>query len=256
MPVSGCPQTPGPGLMESACCVYTAWSVSETPSTRAMGSESANCPLVGVVVAIFAVHERTLRLLLVRRMRGQHHQRWVLPGGRVRLDENLEDCARRELAEQAGICGVYLEQLYTFGRVSADPRGRVVNIAYYAAMPPDRVMLRQSAGAGEAEWFGFDALPILEFDHQEIVTAARRRLAAKLNYSTVAFQLVPEMFTLGELQEVYEIIQGADLDKRNFRRRVLALGAIEETCEKRNDGRSRPARLYRARQPGSVAIVR
>ncbi len=205
---------------------------------------------------MFTVHEHRLNLLLVPRMHERYRYQWVLPGGPVQLEEDLEECARRELEEQTGICGVYLEQLYTFGRVSRDPGGRIVSVAYYALMPPDKIVLRQPAETQGAEWFSFSALPVLLFDQQEIVATAHRRLATKLDYSTLVFQLVPEKFTLGDLQEVHEIILGTDLDKRNFRRQVLALGKIEDTREMRRDGRSRPARLYRVKHPGPVDIVR
>ncbi len=205
---------------------------------------------------MFTVHEHRLNLLLVPRMHERYRYQWVLPGGPVQLEEDLEECARRELEEQTGICGVYLEQLYTFGRVSRDPGGRIVSVAYYALMPPDKIVLRQPAETQGAEWFSFSALPVLLFDQQEIVATAHRRLATKLDYSTLVFQLVPEKFTLGDLQEVHEIILGTDLDKRNFRRQVLALGKIEDTREMRRDGRSRPARLYRVKHSGPVDIVR
>ncbi len=168
------------------------------------------------------------------------------------LDTNLEQCARRELQDQTGIGDVYLEQLYTFGRVSRDPQDRVVSIAYYALIPSGNMV--DGSGSGSVQWFGFDALPALDLDQRQIAMIARQRLVAKLDYSAVAFQLVPGMFTLGDLQEVHEIIRGERLDKRNFRRRMLTLGAIEDTCEVRQDGR-RPARLYRVRRPGTAGSL-
>ncbi len=213
-------------------------------------------PVVATDVVIFTISDRQVKLLLVRRASEPYLGKWALPGGFVRVDENLEDCARRELEDQTGVSGLYLEQLYTFGQVKRDPRERVVTVAYYALIPSDKADLRPASGNAEAGWFSLDALPALAFDHVEIVTMAHRRLAAKLDYSTIAFALMPEKFTLSDLQAVYEIILGENLDKRNFRKWVHALGRIEDAREERRDGQSRPARLYRAKYPHSVEIIR
>jgi len=179
-----------------------------------------------------------------------------LPGGFVRLDEDIEVCVQRELEQQAGVSGVYLEQLYTFGQVMRDARERVITVAHYALIPSDRMALRPANEASVVAWFSLNALPTIAFDHGDIVTMAHERLAAKFRYSTIAFQFMPETFTLGELQEVYEIILRTDLDKRNFRKWVLALEQIEETSEERRDGHHRPARLYRVKYPHRVDIIR
>ncbi|MHB8453589.1 MAG: NUDIX hydrolase [Acidiferrobacterales bacterium] len=213
-------------------------------------------PVVATDVVMFTIRDRQLKLLLVRRAIEPDLGKWVLPGGFVRVDENLEDCARRELIEQTGVSDLYLEQLYTFGQVKRDPRERVVAVAYYALVSPDKADLRPAAGNTETGWFSLDELPALAFDHSEIVTMAYRRLVAKLDYSTIVFTLMPEKFTLSDLQAVYEIILEKNLDKRNFRKWVHALGRIEDACEERRDGQSRPARLYRVNEPASVEIIR
>jgi 8-oxo-dGTP diphosphatase len=121
----------------------------------------------------------------------------------------------------------------------------VVSVAYIALAPADGLRIQAGDDAADARWFRLDALPELAFDHADIIAAAHRRLVAKLDYSTIAFQLLPETFTLGELQRVYEILVDAEMDKRNFRKWALALEQIEATGETRRRGKHRPARLYR-----------
>lgn len=213
-------------------------------------------PAVTADVVIFTVREKKLKLLLVKRAGEPYQGRWALPGGFVRLDEDLEAAARRELEEETGVSGVYLEQLYTFGCVDRDPRERVITVAYYALIPSDKMELKAATDAEAVGWFGMDELPPLAFDHDEVVAMAHQRLSAKLDYSTIAFQFMPEKFTLSELQEVYEIILRQEMDKRNFRKWILALERIEETDEERRGGIHRPARLYRVKHPGVVEIIK
>jgi 8-oxo-dGTP diphosphatase len=202
-------------------------------------------PLVTVDLVIFTVRDGKLKLLLVERGEPPYEGMWALPGGFVRPNESLEETARRELAEETGVRDIYLEQLYTFGEPGRDPRARIVTVAYFAIIAADRQMLRASADAADADWFAISRLPRLAFDHERIVEYAVERLRNKLEYSTVGFQLLPEHFTLSELQQVYEVILDKDLDKRNFRKKVLSLGVIQETGETKMDGIHRPARLYR-----------
>jgi 8-oxo-dGTP diphosphatase len=168
------------------------------------------------------------------------------------MEEDLERAAERALGEQTGVRGVYLEQLYTFGAPGRDPRGRAITVAYYALAPLARLAVAPGAG----EWFRAGELPKLAPDHRAIIAMARRRLSAKLDYSTIAFQFMPAAFTLSELQAVYETIRGEPLDKRNFRRFVQALGRVVETGASRRAGSHRPARLYRLKYPGRVEIIR
>ncbi len=213
-------------------------------------------PAVTVDIVALTIRDGQLKLLLIRRAGEPYRGSWALPGGFVEMDEDLEQAARRELEEETGVSGVYLEQLYTFGRPDRDPRERVITIAYYALIPSNRLQLRAASDAEAVGWFGMDELPELAFDHDEIFAMAHQRLLAKLDYSTIAFQFLPEEFTLSELQTVYEIIQREPLDKRNFRKWVLTLEQIEETGGERREGAHRPARLYRMLQPGSVAIIK
>ena len=179
-----------------------------------------------------------------------------MPGGFVGISEALDEAAERELGEETGVTGVYLEQLYTFGKPDRDPRERVITVAYYALIPSDLIQIRAATDAEAVGWFALDELPELAFDHQRILAMALERLRAKLDYSTIAFQFMPQEFTLTELQSVYELILGEPIDKRNFRKRILALQAIEDTGRERRDGAHRPAKLYRAIDPETVRIIK
>lgn len=211
---------------------------------------------ISVDVVIFTIREGALQLLLAKRQRPPYEGMWALPGGMVELQEDLDVSAFRHLREETGLTGVYLEQLYTFGNPTRDPRMRVVSVAYYALASADRLSTGINLDIERLRWFSFTMRPGLAFDHDAIVDIAHQRLAAKLAYSTIALQFLPEQFTLGDLQNVYEIILGRALDKRNFRKQVLALEQIEETGEERRNGNHRPARLYRMKWPGRVDVIK
>ena len=201
-------------------------------------------PAVTVDVLLFTVRAEKLQLALIRRGIAPYLGSWALPGGFVRMEEALEAAARREIEEETGVRGVFLEQLYTFGKPDRDPRSRVITVAYYALVPGEHLVLRADTDASDASWFDVAKLPDLAFDHAEIVRVGIERLKAKLEYSDIAYGLLPARFRLSELQRVYEIILGRALDKRNFRKRVLALELVEATG-KFSGGAHRPAQLYR-----------
>lgn len=213
-------------------------------------------PAVTTDIVIFTIRDKQLKLLQIMRGGEPYKGKWALPGGFVQLDEDLESGARRELSEETGISGVYLEQLYTFGSVDRDPRERVITVAYYALIPSDKIELRAATDAEAVGWFSMDELPKLAFDHKKIVDMAHERLVAKLDYSTIAFKFMPEEFTLSELQDVYEIILREEMDRRNFRKWMLALDQIVETGGERREGAHRPAKLYRAINPDKVEIIK
>jgi len=212
-------------------------------------------PALTVDVVIFTLQDEQLQVLLIQRAHAPFAGMWALPGGFVHVDESLEAAALRELKEETGLEGeFYLEQLYTYGEPQRDPRERVVTVAYFALIPSDQALDEgPSSDAAAARWFPVDALPPLAFDHTEIVRYALRRLRYKLEYSAVGFELLPELFTLSELQRTYEIILGETLDKRNFRRRILQAGIIEPSQEMRT-GSGRPARLYRYRKDAIAEV--
>jgi len=194
---------------------------------------------------IFAIRNETLQVLLrCREPDGPESETiWALPGGYVAAWESLDECAGRTLAQQTGMQDVYLEQLYTFGQPDRHRVHRSMSVAYYALVSGDRAP--DDGMDSRSEWCNVEGMPALYLDHEQIVLAARERLAAKLEYSTIAFQLMPEYFTLSELQRVYETICDRPVDKRNFRKRVLAMEYVEATDRKRRNGSHRPARLYR-----------
>lgn len=213
-------------------------------------------PAVTTDVVLFTIRDEKLQLLLIRRRNPPFQGQWALPGGFLDMDEDLATCALRELKEETGIGDVYLEQLCTFGRPDRDPRERVISVAYYGLVPSESMTLTPDTDATEAAWFALEALPELAFDHRQIVEKARERLAAKLDYSTIAFQFLPQQFTLSELQDVYETIRSEPMDKRNFRKWILGRNLIEETGGERRNGSHRPAKLFRNKHPGRVEIIR
>jgi len=198
---------------------------------------------VTVDIVLFTIRGGGLHLLLIRRLAKPFENRYALPGGFVLEDESVDAAAARELHEETGVDKVYLEQLYTFGDPKRDPRGRVVTVAYYALVPHNQV-LRAGTDASEAAWFPITDLPPLAFDHRKIVEYAHQRLRNKLDYTNVGFELLPDKFTLSELQAVHEAILGEDLDKRNFRRKTIQKGIVKPSKEWRKTGR-KPAQLYR-----------
>ena len=211
-------------------------------------------PALTVDLVIFSLREKRLHVLLVQRAQAPFSGKWALPGGFVEIHESLEEAALREMAEETGLQHAFLEQLYTYGEPERDPRDRVVTVAYFALIPADAAFRPEGGSdAHQARWFAIDNLPDLAFDHEQIVTYALRRLRYKLEYSAVGFELLPEYFTLSEIQETYEMILGIQLDKRNFRRRILQAGIIEPTPHMRA-GDGRPARLYRYREDAVAEV--
>jgi 8-oxo-dGTP diphosphatase len=194
---------------------------------------------------VFGLDETDLKVLLIQRRIPPFQHAWALPGGFVRVDETLEVAAKRELQEEAGVTDVYLEQLYTFGTLDRDPRERVVTVAYYALAKLSDHKIRAATDAMGVGWFALDDLPKLAFDHAEIVRVACERLRGKVRYAPIGFELLPPRFSLTQLQRLYEIILGTDLDKRNFRKKLLAMDLLVETDEYEQGVRHRAARLYR-----------
>ncbi len=202
-------------------------------------------PSVTVDIVLFTFTEGELRVLLIKRRRDPFAGHWALPGGFVNENEPLERAAARELQEETGIQGIYLEQLYTFGDPGRDPRGWVISVAYFGIVSADQAR-RVHAGddAGDAFWFNVYDLPPLAFDHERIIRYALQRLRYKLEYTGLGFLLLPESFTLSQLQAVYEVVLQEKLDKRNFRKKILSMNILEETGQLRH-GDHRPAKLYR-----------
>ncbi len=194
---------------------------------------------------VFGFDEGDLKVLLIQRGLQPFAGRWALPGGFVRVEESLEDAARRELTEETGLKDVFLEQLYTFGAPDRDPRERVVSVAYYALVSLAEHQPQAATDARQAAWFSVDEAPDLAFDHEDILATALARLRGKVRYEPIGFELLPARFTLGQLQHLYEVVLEERLDKRNFRKKILGMGLLVDTGDIQQDVAHRAARLYR-----------
>ena len=194
---------------------------------------------------VFGLDDEDLKVLLIQRGLEPFIGKWALPGGFVQVDETLDEAALRELREETGVTRVFLEQLYTFGALQRDPRERVVSVAYYALVKLLDHRVQAATDATSAAWFSASELPSLAFDHEEIVEVALARLKGKVVYQPIGFELLPRKFTLTQLQRMYEIILERPLDKRNFRKKILAMDLLVELDEVERDVAHRAARLYR-----------
>lgn len=202
-------------------------------------------PALTVDCVIFGMDSSSdLKVLLIQRGHAPYKDHWALPGGFVDMEEDLENAALRELAEETGVKDVFIEQLYTFGAPSRDPRGRVVSVAYFALVNLDEHPVQASSDARNVNWFSQEKMPALAFDHQLIYETALNRLRAKVRYQPVGFELLPEQFTLSQLQKLYETILGVkELNKRNFRTRIQKMGVLNEVGIQTGVAH-RPAKLY------------
>ncbi len=201
-------------------------------------------PLVTVDIVLFTVTQNRLKVLLIQRKQPPYDHMWAIPGGFIHVGETLEQAASRRLFEETNVKDIYLEQLGSFGRPDRDPRARVITVAYYALVSAEKLSLQADANAEDVRWFSVDELTELAFDHAEIIEKALAKLKRHLESSSVAFQLLPEKFTLTELQRVYELVLGKSLDKRNFRKKILSSDILKDTGETKMEGYHRPAQLY------------
>jgi len=211
---------------------------------------------VAVDVVLLALHDGAFAALLTPRREAPFAGQFALPGVLVGPAESLDDAAARALSDKAGLRGVYLEQLYTFGAPGRDPRSRTIAVAYVALVPWERL----AAGSGDARlarlsvpWAGEEGGPVdagvpLAFDHAEILGLAVKRMRGKLEYTPVGYALLPPEFTLADLQAVHETVLGRKLNKDSFRRRMLASGELKPTGRQRTGVDHRPAMLYRRHQ--------
>ncbi|MFH2133145.1 MAG: NUDIX domain-containing protein [bacterium] len=198
-------------------------------------------------IVIFAIRDGTLNVLLVKVKSASFRGLWAVPGGLVKPSETVDTCARRYLWQVVTSGDVFLEQLYTFGKVDRDPQGRVVSVTYYALIPDAERILDCSDDYAAVAWFPVDRLPELAYDHDEVVQLAVDRLRSKTTYSNIIFSLLAREFTLSDLQRAYEIVLNRNLDKRNFRKKILSLNQLVKTGRKTTGKAHRPADLYRFR---------
>ena len=185
-----------------------------------------------------------ISLLLIKRLIPPFQGSWALPGGYVLPGESLEAAVERELSEETGVSINYLEQLYTFGTVNRDPRGRVVTVAYYGLVRPGAFQVKASTDAQDAQWFPIDDLPELAFDHEKIVETAINRLQSKVTYEPIGFELLDNKFPFSDLENLYTTLLGRAIDRRNFRKKIMSYGLVHELNEKIKRGAGRPASLF------------
>lgn len=239
--------------------------MTEAEFLRSYDPEEYERPSVAVDLILMSIVQGKPAALLLRRDEHPDLGRWSLPGGFVAIDESLDAAASRVLAAKARMTDAYVEQLYTFGAVDRDPRARIISVGYFALLPPARFAAAlkgapeltlaelvvpwegETGGPVEARSAEGEALP-LAFDHADMLGLAMLRLRGKLDYSGVAFALLPELFTLRALQDVHEAILGVKVNKPAFRRRMLDAGRLEATGERETAASFRPAELYRHRK--------
>lgn len=202
-------------------------------------------PATAVDVLLFTIKNEKLNVLLIKISQGRYKGKWALPGGLVGLEDTLDEAVKKVLWIKAGIKGVYLEQLYAFGDVNRDSRGRSISVAYFALVDSDKFRPKTTDYYSNIQWEAADKLPIMAFDHKKIISYGIKRLRNKIEYTNIAYGLLPSEFTFTEMQQVYEIILGESLDKRNFRKKIKMLNIIETAKKMRGGMQNRPAELYK-----------
>ncbi len=199
---------------------------------------------VAVDAVVFGYKDKTLNVLLIKRDIAPFKDSWALPGGLVLENESLEEAVERELKEETNVKVDYLEQLYSFGTPGRDPRNRVVSITYFALVKPEHHEIKADTDAQDVAWFDIQKLPDLAFDHQHILEKAKQRLQNKLTYEPIGFDLLDDKFLFSDLEKLYMTILEKQIDRRNFRKKILSFDILEELDEKVSEGRGRPANLF------------
>jgi 8-oxo-dGTP diphosphatase len=210
-------------------------------------------PKVAVDTVLFAIEGERLKCYLVQLTAGTSAGKWAFPGGLVRVGETLDEAARRELEDAAGLRDLYLEQLFSFGDPSRDPGAHVVSVGYLGLIDDAGAASSRSRKYATGRWFEVAQLPALAYDHSIVAQYSLRRLKSKLEYTNIACNLLPPTFSFAELEELYATVLERPLDRRNFRRRIMAMGLLKRLPGKRR-GAHRPAALYAFRQRSVQAI--
>lgn len=203
---------------------------------------------VAVDAVVFGYKEKTLQVLLIKRNIEPFKDSWALPGGLVLENESLEEAVERELKEETNATVDYLEQLYSFGKPGRDPRNRVVSVTYFGLVKPEHHTIKADTDASDVAWFDINELPELAFDHATILDMAKKRLQNKLTYEPIGFDLLADKFLFSDLEKLYMTILDKQIDRRNFRKKILSFGILEELAEKVSEGRGRPANLFKFNQ--------
>jgi 8-oxo-dGTP diphosphatase len=212
---------------------------------------------IAVDAIVFGYADNKLNVLLIKQKFGLLKNQWALVGGFIKDNETLSEAVYRELQEETGIKVDYLEQLYTFGdKIDRDPRFRVVTVAYFALVNSQKLVLRADSDAEDAQWFAINDLPNLAFDHSSILEIARERLKSKLTYQPIGFDLLPKEFLFSELENLYCTILEKEIDRRNFRKKILSFGIVEETEKFGNKIKGRPAKLYQFNKQKYKALIK
>jgi 8-oxo-dGTP diphosphatase len=207
-------------------------------------STSTEHPRVAVDLIIFSIVKEELSVALIQMKKKPFEGKWAFPGGLIGIEEELEEAATRELLEKTNISDIYLEQLYTAGGVKRDPLGRVISVVYFALLNSNEITLKTTTKYKAIRWFPINELPQLAYDHSKMAQIAYERLKGKLTYTNIVYGLLPDCFTLSELQRTYEIILNRKLDKRNFRKKILSSKTLIATDKHRSTNAHRPALLY------------
>lgn len=201
---------------------------------------------IAVDAIIFGYQNGKLYVLLIQQKFGSETSYWALPGGLVHNNESLQDAVLRELKEETNVSVNYLEQLYTFGDdVNRDPRNRVISVAYFGLVDLSRFTIKADSDAENVQWVAIDEIPYLAFDHNQMIKNAVIRLKSKLSYQPIGFDLLPKEFLFSELENLYCIILDKEIDRRNFRKKILSFGIIDETDQFSSLKAGRPAKLFR-----------
>lgn len=201
-------------------------------------------PAVTTDCVIFGFDEGELKVLLIERGIEPFLGKWALPGGFINMDEDAETCSRRILKKETGLENIFMEQLYTFTSINRDPRQRVISIAHFALVRKSDYQAIAGLDTTTVRWFGLSEVPELAFDHQEILLTAKERLKGKIKYQPIGFELLPERFTMPDLHRLYETVLQKELDRRNFRKKMLSFNILTDTGEMQRGAQNRAPKLY------------
>lgn len=200
---------------------------------------------VAVDAVVFGYKDNELKVVLIQQKFGTNQNFWALPGGLLNENETLLDAVKRELKEETNLTVNYLEQLYTFGDdIKRDSRNRVISVAYFALIDPTGLEIKADTDVENVHWFSINQIPNLAFDHNQIIGLAFARLKSKLSYQPIGFDLLPKYFLFSELENLYCSILEKEIDRRNFRKKILSFGIIEETSKVSHQKSGRPAKLF------------